>query len=104
MIGFLVLAVATGTEPDPRCAARVDFYQPPRGIISTSRIAAEVAQTYLEAIYGERVIARQLPLQVSMKRGVWHAKGVMPRNSVGGVAEIDMCQSTGQVLRVVHGG
>ncbi|MES2496037.1 MAG: NTF2 fold immunity protein [Pseudomonadota bacterium] len=103
MIGFLALAMATGTEPDPRCAARVDFYQPPRGIISTPRMAVEVARTYLEAIYGASVIARQLPLTVSRRREVWHVEGVMPRNSVGGVAEIDMCQSTGQVLRVVHG-
>lgn len=102
MIGFLALAMTTGTEPDPRCAARVDFYQPPRGIISTPRTAVEVARTYLEAIYGASAIARQLPLKASIRREVWHVEGVS-RNSVGGVAEIDMCQSTGQVLRVVHG-
>lgn len=103
MIEFLALAMATGTGPDPRCAARIGFYQPPYGIISTPRMAVEVARTYLDAIYGASVIARQLPLKVGIRREVWHVEGVLPRNKVGGVAEIDMCQSTGQVLRVAHG-
>lgn len=103
MIGLLTMAlVAAG--PDPRCAARVGFHQPPHGIISTPRIASQVAETYLDAIYGKDLIDRELPLKVSVSREVWHVTGKdLPVPTVGGVAEIDLCQSTGQVLRVVHG-
>lgn len=103
MIGFLAFTLASAVGPDPRCAARVDFYQPPHGVISTPRMAVEVARVYLEAIYGVKNIARQLPLEASIDREVWHVRGVLPQVSVGGVAEIDLCQSTGQVLRVTHG-
>lgn len=101
MIGLVAMLAVVGA--DPRCAARVGFYQPPRGIISTPRIATRVAQTYLEAIYGADAIGRELPLKVSISRQVWRVEGTSPPNSVGGVAEIELCQSTGQVLRVAHG-
>jgi hypothetical protein len=101
MIGLIAMLAAAGA--DPRCAARVGFYQPPHGIISTPRIAEEVARTYLDAIYGTDTIARELPLKVGISHEVWRVEGTLPPNSVGGVAEIELCQSTGQVLRVVHG-
>jgi|KBSSwiStaDraftv2_1062776.scaffolds.fasta_scaffold348564_2 hypothetical protein len=99
---FMMVVAAVGA--DARCAARVGFYQPPHGVISTPHIAAQVAEIYLNSIYGADMIHRELPLKVSISREVWHVRGKdMGANFVGGVAEIDLCQSTGQVLRVVHG-
>ncbi|HMI19282.1 MAG TPA: NTF2 fold immunity protein [Sphingomonas sp.] len=108
MIGLLVLASVTATTPDKRCAARVEFYQPAAGVVSTPLMAASVAKLYLEQIYGADVIRRELPLQVSRTREVWHVRGGFQKpgflkTAVGGVAEIDLCQSTGQVLRISHG-
>lgn len=103
MIGLLLVATLTTASPDPRCAARVDFHRSPRGIITTPRMAREVARIYLNAVYGADWIDRELPLKVSIARGVWHVEGQLPPGSVGGVAEIDLCQSTGRVLRMVHG-
>ena len=102
MIGLFVLAATVGA--DLRCAARVDFYQPSHGIVSTPRVAVQIAHTYLNAIYGKAQVDLELPLKVSIRREVWHVTGKdLPKWSVGGVAEIDICQSTGQVLRVFHG-
>jgi len=103
MIEILALTMAAATGPDPRCAERVGFYQPSRGVVGTPRIAADVARLYLEAVYGTSQIARQLPLGVSISREVWYVRGVLPRATVGGVAEIEICQSTGKVLRITHG-
>ena len=104
---FVVLmcwASSASAAGDPRCSARVGFYQPPRGIISTPRMAAHIAEIFLTAIYGPDLIRRELPLKVSIDREVWHITGKdLGPNMVGGVAEIDLCQATGQVLRVVHG-
>jgi hypothetical protein len=103
MIG-LAMMLATVPGPDPRCAARVGFYHPPHGVISSPEVAARVAEAYLDAIYGKKIIDRELPLKVSIQRGVWHVSGKdLPTGWVGGVAEIDLCQTNGQVLRVVHG-
>ena len=106
MIGLMMLAAAV-SGPDPRCAARVDFYQPPRGAISTPHMAAQIAEIYLAAVYGSDVIRKELPLDVEIEREVWIVRGthrkVRPWETfIGGLAEIEMCQSTGQVLRIVH--
>ena len=104
MVELFAMAAVVAMKPDPRCAARVGFYQPPHDIISTPNMAARIAEIYLDAIYGKVLIDRELPLKVSIAREIWHVTGNdFPVPSVGGVAEIDMCQSTGQVLRVVHG-
>lgn len=101
MIGLMAMLHAASA--DPRCAAHVSFYQPPHGMISTPRIAKQVARIYLDAIYGAGTIAHELPLKVAISREVWHVEGTLASNSVGGVAEIELCQSSGQVLRVFHG-
>lgn len=103
MLALFALAAVLG-GPDPRCAARVAFYQPPHGIISTPTTAARIAEISLNAIYGADQIRTELPLKVRIAREVWHITGRdMGPGYIGGVAEIDLCQSTGQVLRVVHG-
>lgn len=107
-IGFFVVLTcwtySASAASDPRCSARIGFYQPSRGIISTPRMAAHIAEIYLTAIYGSDLIRRELPLKVSIDREIWHITGKdLGANVVGGVAEIDLCQATGQVLRVVHG-
>ncbi len=105
MLGFLAMAAAAAAVgPDSRCAARVGPYQPPHGIIGTPRVAARVAEIYLVSIYGAELVQRELPLRVLIRREVWHITGRnLGPDFVGGVAEIDICQSTGQVLRVTHG-
>ena len=101
---FLLLMAATVASVDVRCSARVGFYQPHEGIVSTSETAAQVAEVYLNNIYGAPTIQRELPLRVGLDRGVWKVEGKrLPVYAVGGVAEIQICKSNGLVLRLVHG-
>lgn len=102
MIGLLMLAAAVGAKGDPRCTAKVGFYQPPKGVISSPAVARAAAEIYLNAIYGADLISREEPLRVSIARQVWHVEGQLPPRAFGGVAEIDLCQANGQVLRIYH--
>ena len=102
MISLLVAAAVASV--DARCASRVDFYQPPEGIVSTPESAARVAEIYLTLRYGAPLMRRELPLKARLERGVWLVQGKdLPQGFAGGVAEIQICRSNGRVLRVVHG-
>lgn len=58
---------------------------------------------YLTAVYDKAQIESELPLVVSLKDKVWTVKGSFSRkHSVGGVAEIDLAQQDGRVLRLTH--
>lgn len=104
MLGLMAAALAMAAGHDLKCSARVSFYQPPQDMIATADMAARIAETYLTSIYGEKIIRQELPLKVSHERDVWHITGKdLPPLWTGGVAEIDLCQSNGQVLRIVHG-
>jgi hypothetical protein len=73
-------------------------------MISTPRTAARIAEIYLNSVYGAAQIGSELPLKVRISKQVWHVTGRnMGPGHIGGVAEIDLCQSTGQVLHVTHG-
>ena len=104
MIGLLMmLAAAAGADTDSRCAPP-QIGQPARPVIEDEDTARQVAQVYLAKFYGADLIKAELPLRVSLRNGVWHVKGKAPRQiEVGGVAEIDLCQSSGQVLWLFHG-
>jgi hypothetical protein len=98
-----VLAGTAIAEPDARCASRIGFYQPPTGIVSTPKNASRVAEIYLSSVYGSDQIKSQLPFDITAENGVWLVTGKLPRGFVGGVAEIEICQSNGLVLRIAHG-
>ena len=102
-IALLAMTTPALAATDVRCAATVRGYQPPTGMVGDRTIALEIARTYLSAIYGAEQIAREMPLKASVREGVWHVEGVLKPGFKGGVAEIDICQSTGHVLSVRHG-
>ncbi|MDB5674599.1 MAG: hypothetical protein JWM65_1581 [Sphingomonas bacterium] len=105
MIGLTMLLLAAGAPvSDARCSARVEFNQAPQAMIDDPDMAMEIAKIYLIKFYGTKVMKDEVPLRVSLQGDVWHLTGRdLPRGNVGGVAEIDLCRSNGQVLRVVHG-
>jgi len=72
-------------------------------MVGDQATALEIARTYLSAIYGAEEIAAEMPLKASIREGVWRVEGVFKPGFKGGVAEIKICQSTGQVLSVHHG-
>jgi hypothetical protein len=100
LAGFAAPASAAG---DVRCAVKVEGHPPAVGLVATPSVAVAVARTYLSAIYGAKQINEQLPLKAMVHKGVWRVEGTLKPNLKGGVAEIEVCQSTGQVLSVDHG-
>ncbi len=100
MIGLMMLLAAVGA--DARCPMPIQLDQPPRAMIDNESTAKQIAEIYLTKIYGAE-IKDELPLQANLQGGIWHLKGHLPRLMLGGVAEIDLCQSNGQVLQVFHG-
>jgi hypothetical protein len=102
MIGLMLAAAVASAGSDPRCSGRIGPHQLPRGVISSPSIAKQVAEIYLTSIYGADVIREEKPLVVSMRAGVWRVTGSLKAGWKGGVAQIDLCQTTGQVLSFDH--
>jgi len=105
MIGLMVMLAGAGAVvQDARCSAAIEFNQEPQAMIDNPDMAMKIAEIYLTKFYGEKVMKAEVPLRASLQGDVWHLTGRdLPTGSVGGVAEIDLCRTNGQVLRVVHG-
>lgn len=103
MIGLLTMLAVVGADTDAaRCPMPVQRDQTPRAMIDNENTAKQIAEIYLTKIYGAE-LKGELPLQASLQDGIWYLRGHSRQLMVGGVAEIDLCQSNGQVLRVFHG-
>jgi hypothetical protein len=78
-------------------------YVPPCGFIPDETTARAVAEAVLVPIYGKEHIEAQKPLTANLVRGVWHVRGVLPANMLGGVAVVEISKQSGEILRVSHG-
>ena len=91
------------------CANLEHSYKPIEGYVTTRKLALEIAELYLDSIYGERSIDLQKPLNAVLKNGTWIITGTLqqPTSSeyitIGGVAEIHLSKNSGKVLRITHG-
>ena len=109
---FLFLAIAIGTatltaathasksvkvEATSICRERIGFFQPSAGVVSTPRIAKEVAFLYLHQVYPRTPLR---PLSAKLEKGVWYVDGYFPKGDIGGTAHLEMCQSDGRVVRL----
>ena len=104
MIVWMMMLALDSVAPDARCVAPVEVDERPQVMIEDPDMAMKIAEIYLTKVYGAETMKGELPLSVSLHGNIWHLSGkALPRQNVGGVAEIDLCRSNGQVLRVVHG-
>jgi hypothetical protein len=87
---------------DPRCARSVQGFSPKRGVVGDPKTAQTVALAYLTPIYGEANMRREMLLQARLSGEVWTVNGTLPRGSVGGTAQILICQRNGTVLSIIH--
>ncbi|WP_410498234.1 YbbC/YhhH family protein [Chitinibacter sp. S2-10] len=78
-------------------------YVPENGFVPDKRTAINVAEAILSTIYGVSIIKSERPFNASLKNGVWTVVGTLPEDAKGGVAEIEISKSTGEVFRVSHG-
>lgn len=104
LIGFALALNFTEVAhaADKRCAASVDRFQPKGGVVRDAKTAEAVALAYLTPVYGEAKIRREMPLRATVSNEVWTVNGTLPRGSLGGTAQILICQRNGTVLSIIH--
>lgn len=72
-------------------------------LVPDSSTAAHIAEAVLLAVYSAELIDLQKPFLVEEHSGVWLVQGQLPRNMLGGVAEVEISRTDGRVLRMQHG-
>lgn len=86
------------------------FFNEEGGIIKDAKTAADIAFVYLKNLYGEKQIKNEFPLIVYSIDNYWFIEGsfntgflrhFFPKS--GGVAEILIRKTDGQVIHVTHG-
>lgn len=73
------------------------------GVIKDEKVAVEVAFAILKSVYGEAQIRKQRPLSVELVDGIWIVSGTLKAGRKGGVAEIHISKTTGEVIEITHG-
>ena len=84
-------------------------YSPPNGVVPDSSVAIIIAETVLSKIYGEVQIAKEKPFTTILEKCYWIVYGNLPFKvkpgdvAFGGVAEIVIRKSNGEVINISHG-
>lgn len=81
-------------------------YKPKEGYVSNEATAKKIAEAVLIPIYGKELIEKEKPFNATLKEGVWNVVGTLPcpKNKVclGGVAEVQISQEDGKILKLIH--
>jgi hypothetical protein len=82
-------------------------FTPPSGFVPDATTAIKVAEAVLVPVYGDKVIASERPLTVSLGRnGIWTVSGTLhcPGESDcdGGVAIVRIAKVDGKILSMIH--
>jgi hypothetical protein len=83
-------------------------YVPPNGFVPDSATAVRIAVAVWTPIYGAEQLAHERPFRATLRSGIWHVQGSLPKPrgrlvAVGGVAEIEIAKRDGRIVRVSHG-
>ena len=78
-------------------------YFPQEGYVPNEEAAIKIAVAVWEPIYGSKKIKSEKPYKAKLENGVWFVSGSLKSGWKGGVAEIEICQTTAQVIRLSHG-
>ncbi len=78
-------------------------YLPKEGYVPNEETAIKIAVAVWEPIYGVKKIAQEKPYKATLQNGIWSVRGSLKSGWVGGVAEIEICKSTAQIIRLSHG-
>ncbi len=78
-------------------------YFPQGGYVPNEETAIKIAVAVWEPIYGSKKIAQEKPYKAKLQNGVWFVTGSLKSGWKGGVAEIEICQTTAKVIRLSHG-
>ena len=78
-------------------------FKPKDGFVPDEKTAIAIAVAVWLPIYGEKQITSEKPFKATLKDGVWHVTGSLPKGWYGGVAEADISKENGRILHVIHG-
>lgn len=78
-------------------------YTPKNGLVPDSQTAIAIAVAVWNPIYGSAKIQLERPFKATLRDGVWYIEGSLPAGWKGGVAEAEISQKDGRILRVSHG-
>jgi hypothetical protein len=78
-------------------------YTPDYGFVPDKATAVVIALAVLTSIYGDAQTKSQLPYIATLDDGVWTVTGTLPAGLKGGVAVVEISESTGKIMTVSHG-
>ncbi|MBU2590505.1 MAG: YbbC/YhhH family protein [Nitrospinae bacterium] len=78
-------------------------FKPEAGYVPDEKTAIKIAVAVWNPIYGEKVIEGEKPYNAILKNGIWFVSGSLPKGWMGGVAEAEIVEETGQIIRISHG-
>jgi hypothetical protein len=78
-------------------------YVPPNGVVPDSETAGNLAILILSKVYGKDTIENEEPFTALFKDGYWIVYGYLPDGYKGGVTEIVIRKSNGEVINISHG-
>jgi len=73
-----------------------------KGVLPDTKTAGLVALQILKAIYGSKLISKQLPLKIEARPDRYIINGVRSASSIGGNATIVLCRANGAVIYLSH--
>lgn len=71
--------------------------------VSDEQTAINIALKTWIPVYGKEKIEGEKPFHANLKNGIWTVTGSLPEGYDGGVAEAEISQKDGKVLKVIHG-
>jgi hypothetical protein len=78
-------------------------FKPKDGFVPTKEVAVKIAEAVLVPIYGKQVL-KEKPWKVSLNGDKWFIEGNLPKGMVlGGVVQIEISKTDGQITNVIHG-
>ncbi len=78
-------------------------YKPAPGYVPDEETAIKIAVAVWLPIYGKKQIEKEKPHKATLKDGIWHVNGSLPKGWVGGVAEAEIAKDDGRIIRISHG-
>ena len=78
-------------------------YKPIAGYVPNDATAIKIAVAVWTPIYGKAAIEKEKPYKAVLKGGVWYVSGSLPVGYAGGVAEAEIAQDDGRIMRISHG-
>jgi NTF2 fold immunity protein len=97
-IAGMILAIGVAFADEPKHS-----FKPEPGFVPDEKTAIAIAVAVWLPIYGEKIIKNEKPFVATLKDGVWHVTGSLPKNVCGGVAVAEISKDDARILRISHG-